>query len=79
MPSFKWGKFKWEFLQTVAEQRGNNPRDYKKSMHKFHPYKMLVLQEIYENNYDKRVQFCDTISDQIIAIPNLLTNICLSN
>ncbi|CAH1099148.1 unnamed protein product [Psylliodes chrysocephalus] len=48
-------------------------------MHKFHSCKMQLLQELYEDDFDKRIEFCKTMSDQVNANPNLLLNICFSD
>lgn len=47
--------------------------------HKFHPYKISLVQELNEDDNDRRLQFCETMSDRIINNPNLLFNVCFSD
>ncbi|EFN73065.1 hypothetical protein EAG_00196, partial [Camponotus floridanus] len=47
--------------------------------HKFHPYKIKLLQELNEDDFDRRLQFCEVMSERITNNPNFLFNICFSD
>lgn len=47
--------------------------------HKFHPYKMKILQELGDDDPDRRIQFCETMTDKIQQEPTLTKNICFSD
>lgn len=47
--------------------------------HKFHPYKTRLVQELNEDDPDRRLQFCEEMSQRLIADPDLLFNICFSD
>lgn len=68
-------------LRTVAEQTGMSHETVRKAMkmHKFHPYKMQILQEIYEDDFDRRIEFCEVMTHRVNTIPLLLQNICFSD
>lgn len=48
-------------------------------MNKFHPFKIRLVQEINEDDPDRRLQFCEYFSEQLIINPNLLYNTCFSD
>lgn len=68
-------------LRTVAVQTGISHETVRKAlkMHKLHPYKMQILQELYDDDFDRRIEFCEFMSRQVNAIPNILPNICFSD
>lgn len=47
--------------------------------HKFHPYKIHLVQELNEDDFDRRLEFCEIVSERIINNPNWLFNICFSD
>ena len=40
-------------------------------MHKFHPYKMKILQELGDDDPDRRIQFCELMTEEIRREPSL--------
>lgn len=49
------------------------------TMHKFHPYKMKILQELGDYDPDRRIQFCELMTEEIRREPSLTKNICFSD
>ena len=47
--------------------------------HKFYPYKLQILQELSDDDPDRRSQFCEIMTDRIMAEPRLVKNICFSD
>lgn len=47
--------------------------------HKFHPYKISLTQELNEDDGDRRLQFCEVVSERAIENPHFLFNICFSD
>lgn len=47
--------------------------------HKFHPYKIRLVQELNEDDFDRRLEFCETMSARVNQDPHLLFNICFSD
>lgn len=45
----------------------------------FHPYKMVILQELNEDDPDRRIEFCELISERILRNPALVRTICFSD
>jgi len=48
-------------------------------LNKFHPYKIKILQELYEDDFDRRIVFCETMTAKIQNEENFLKNICFSD
>lgn len=48
-------------------------------LNKFFPYKLQIHQQLSEDDYDRRIQFCEEITRKITDNPNLLKNICFSD
>lgn len=48
-------------------------------LNKFFPYKMSIVQELGEDDYDRRIQFCETMMEKIQIEPSLIKNICFSD
>jgi len=46
---------------------------------KWHPYKIQLLQELTEDDNDRRLQFCEIMSEIVINDPNYLFNVCFSD
>jgi len=46
--------------------------------HKFHPYKMHIKQELTEDDFDRRIQFCEVMLEIIAGNDQFLKNICFS-
>lgn len=49
-----------------------------KSNH-FHPYKIKLVQELNEDDYDRRLEFCETVSERASNNPNFVFNTCFSD
>lgn len=47
--------------------------------HKFHPYKIKLVQELNEDDNDRRLEFCEIMSNNLLNNGNLLYNICFSD
>lgn len=47
--------------------------------HKFYPYKIQLLHELNEDDYDRRLQFVEEMSERCIGNPNFMYNICFSD
>lgn len=47
--------------------------------HKFHPYKMQIKQALAEDDFDRRIQFCELMIERIAENDQLLKNICFSD
>lgn len=47
--------------------------------YKFHPYKIHLLHELHEDDFDRRVQFCEVMTERAMHNPNFLFNICFSD
>jgi hypothetical protein len=63
--------------QASGVSRSSVHRILKK--HKFHPFKMTLVQELHEDDFDRRNQFCEYFSEQLLLNPNLLYNTCFSD
>lgn len=52
-----------------------------KTLHvsKYHPYKMQVLQELYEDDYDRRMEFCERLQVMCFEDQHLVKNIVFSD
>ena len=48
-------------------------------LNKFFPYKIQMFQQLCEDDCDRRIQFCEEMSQKITEDPNLLKNICFSD
>lgn len=47
--------------------------------HKYHPYKFKLVHELNEDDGDRRLQFCEDMTQRLNDNPNLLYNICFSD
>nr|CAH7738443.1 unnamed protein product [Callosobruchus chinensis] len=47
--------------------------------YKWHPYKIQLLHELNEDDHDRRLQFCEIMSQLILNHPNYLLNVCFSD
>ncbi|KAJ8948893.1 hypothetical protein NQ318_005515 [Aromia moschata] len=68
-------------LREVAQQTGlshGSVRNLSKH-HKFHPYKLQIIQELGDDDPDRRIQFCEIMTHRIFAQPLLIKNICFSD
>ncbi|XP_057658360.1 uncharacterized protein LOC130895195 [Diorhabda carinulata] len=52
-----------------------------KTLHKskYHPYKMQVLQELYEDDYNRRLEFCERLQAMCLENENFVKNIVFSD
>lgn len=48
-------------------------------LNKFFPYKISILQQLSEDDYDRRIEFCEILTARIQNDPNLIKNICFSD
>lgn len=48
-------------------------------LNKMHPYKIQLHQELGDDDFDRRVQFCETMTGMIRQNRNILRNICFSD
>lgn len=47
--------------------------------HKFHPFKIRLVQELNEDDSDRRLQFCEVVSEMINGNQNYMFDICFSD
>lgn len=47
--------------------------------HKYHPYKIHLVQELNEDDPDRRIQFCEEMSERSLNNPNFLYSTCFSD
>lgn len=47
--------------------------------HKYFPYKIRLVHELNDDDPDRRLQFCEEMSQRLIDNPDLLFNICFSD
>lgn len=48
-------------------------------IHKFKPYKMHILHELQDDDHDRRIQFCEIMTEFIKQTPNLLQSVIFSD
>ncbi|GAB1865891.1 DUF4817 domain-containing protein [Camponotus japonicus] len=48
-------------------------------LNKWHPYKLYLVQELFEDDFDRRIEFCDLMMEMIVDDPLLLNNIVFSD
>lgn len=48
-------------------------------LNKFFPYKIQILQQLSEDDYDRRIEFCETMTQMIQADRNFVKNVCFSD
>lgn len=48
-------------------------------LNKWHPYKLHLVQELSEDDFDRRIEFCDLMMEMIVDDPLLLNNIVFSD
>lgn len=48
-------------------------------LNKMHPYKMQLYHELGDDDFDRRVEFCETMTGMIRQNRNILRNICFSD
>lgn len=66
---------------TVSRECNVSTTTVKKYLkkHKFHPYKLIILHELQEDDPDRRIQFCEVMSERIIHNPAYTKTICFSD
>lgn len=47
--------------------------------YKFHPYKMKLIHELNDDDFDRRQEFCEIMAQHINHNPNFLYNVCFSD
>lgn len=48
-------------------------------VNKYHPYKVHLTQELSEDDFDRRVEFCDIMMDMIVGDNRILNNVVFSD
>ncbi|EFN89279.1 hypothetical protein EAI_01709, partial [Harpegnathos saltator] len=48
-------------------------------LNKWHPYKLHLVQKLFEDDFDRRIEFCDLMMEMIVDDPLLLNNIVFSD
>lgn len=68
-------------LRHVSAETGISLGCIQKCMkiNKFHPYQMQICQELQEDDFDRRIQFCEEMSQLIQGNGDLIKNICFSD
>lgn len=68
-------------LRKAAEETGLSRESVRKvlKLHKFHPYKLQITQELGDDDPDRRIEFCEIMTNRIIGQPQLIKNICFSD
>lgn len=67
-------------LREIALETGNSMTSVWRILkrHKFHPYGVKLVQELSPDDFNKRLDFCETM-DEKIRDPNFLKNVCFSD
>ena len=70
-----------ESSRSVALQQDIDQKSVLKilKVNKFHPYKMKLVQELNEDDPDRRIEFCETMMEMITQNPIFLQNIVFSD
>jgi len=70
-----------ETLRSVALQHEIDPKSVHKilKVNKFHPYKIKLVQELNDDDPDRRVEFCETMMEMISQNPRFLENTVFSD
>lgn len=65
--------------RKVSDVTGVSRRTIQRTLktHKFHPYKIKLVHELNEDDDDRRLQFCELISEMIICDPQFIFNITI--
>lgn len=78
------GRVSMNYQQSLTEIRksSNIPKSSIQRIlkkHSFHPYKMHITQELAEDDFDRRLEFCELMTERIAEREHLLENICFSD
>lgn len=78
------GRASMNSQQSVREisQQSNVPKSTVHRIlkkHKFHPYKIHLVQELSEDDFDRRIEFCELMTQRITEDPDILRRICFSD
>lgn len=67
--------------RKLANETGVNRTSIQRILkkHHFHPYKIQLVQELNEDDFDRRLQFCEIISERVANNNNFLFNVCFSD
>lgn len=67
--------------KSVANECNISTTTVKKYLkkHKFHPYKIIILHELFEDDADRRIEFCEIMCNRIRNHTNYVKNICFSD
>lgn len=68
-------------VEQIALNHGMCRRSVQKILKKehFHPYKVHLLQEINEDDFDRRLEFCEIMMERLSNVPNFASNIIFSD
>ena len=68
-------------IRKTAQQVGISPSSVAKilKLHKFHPYKIQVLQKLNEDDPDRRMEFCQRMMDRANENEYFIRSICFSD
>lgn len=68
-------------LRQAARNTGVSHESVRKVLkkHNFFPYKLQVVQELGDDDPDKRIEFCELMTNLIAREPNTTKNICFSD
>ena len=68
-------------LRNVSNDTGVSLGSVHKVMklNKFHPYKIKILHELYEDDFDRRIEFCERMVEIEAANGDQIKNICFSD
>jgi len=68
-------------IRKVAAETGLSYSSVRKvtKIHKWHPYKVKILHELHEDDFDRRIQFCEEIIALCEGNDSQLGNICFSD
>lgn len=78
------GQASMDSQQSVREisKKSNIPKSTVHKIlqkHNFHPYKVHLVQELSEDDFDRRIQFCELMTEKIIVDKKILRRICFSD
>lgn len=68
-------------IRKVARESGFSTTSVFRILHKhkYHPYKIKLVHELNEDDFDRRLEFCELFSNRIENNEHLLYNICFSD
>lgn len=78
------GRVSTESQQSIREMSSDSDISYSTirkvlKHYKFHPYKLHLVQSLDYEDFDRREQFCESLSEVIAQDDNYLKNVCFSD